>query len=275
MFNRQKLLLSIANIVSKNRPNAKKTYLMKTVFLLKQRLPEEVAYDFFPHNYGPFSQTIYEDLNFLESENLINTDNLELKNKGKQIANAFDLSDNLYHELISITSDFKSTEKIREFVYDNYPKYIVKSKLNKTPKKKTKGIFSIGYEGKSVDFFLNLLIQNQISLLVDVRKNAFSMKKGFSKNQLKHYLELAGIGYLHLPEFGIESDKRKKLETVEDYKQLFEDYKKTLSKKGEELNRLERLGKTESIALMCFEADKDYCHRGVISDALHAEVVHI
>ena len=32
---------------------------------------------------------------------------------------------------------------------------------------------------------------------------------------------------------------------------------------------------TESIALMCFEADKDYCHRGVISNALHAEVVHI
>ena len=113
-------------------------------------------------------------------------------------------------------------------------------------------------------------------MLVDVRKNAFSMKKGFSKNQLKHYLEKrAGINYIHTPELGVESEKRKNLETVKDYKELFRQYAKELSEKKDELEKLENLGKQQRIALMCFEADKDCCHRGIISKFLQAEVVHI
>ncbi|WP_200885350.1 DUF488 family protein [Jejuia pallidilutea] len=50
-------------------------------------------------------------------------------------------------------------------------------------------LFTIGYEGISLEHYLNKLIRNNIKLLCDVRKNALSMKYGFSKSQLKNACE--------------------------------------------------------------------------------------
>jgi len=61
------------------------------------------------------------------------------------------------------------------------------------------------------DLFMNQLIQNKITKFIGVRKNAFSMKRGFSKTTLKNTLQGAGIEYEHIPKLGIESDKRQKL----------------------------------------------------------------
>ncbi len=77
------------------------------------------------------------------------------------------------------------------------------------------------------------LIKNDIRVLCDIRKNAFSMKYGFSKKQLKFIVENAclpdrqvDIKYFHIPELGIESNKRQKLNSKKDYEKLFNDYEK-------------------------------------------------
>lgn len=54
-------------------------------------------------------------------------------------------------------------------------------------------VFSIGYEGLTIDSFLNKLIANNITLVVDVRNNPQSMKYGFSKKSFKKYIENAGM----------------------------------------------------------------------------------
>ncbi|WP_348602891.1 DUF488 family protein [Bartonella tribocorum] len=41
--------------------------------------------------------------------------------------------------------------------------------------------FTIGYEGKSLENYLNCLLENNIKILCDVRKNPISRKYGFSK----------------------------------------------------------------------------------------------
>src|SRR5574344_1017887 len=97
------------------------------------------------------------------------------------------------------------------------------------------GLFTVGYEGRDVDLFLNILIKNDIDVLIDVRKNPFSMKFDFTKNSLKNYLENLEIRYLHIPKLGIEGEKRKDLLTLKDYKKLFEDYEKTTIKDNPEL----------------------------------------
>lgn len=51
------------------------------------------------------------------------------------------------------------------------------------------------------------------------------MKYGFSKKQLNSACEGFGIQYVHIPEVGIESDKRQELNTQSDYDKLFEVYK--------------------------------------------------
>ncbi|MDG5800640.1 DUF488 domain-containing protein [Marinilabiliaceae bacterium ANBcel2] len=86
-------------------------------------------------------------------------------------------------------------------------------------------MFTIGYEGISLEQYINKLIVNDIKVLCDVRKNSFSMKYGFSKKQLKTTCDGVGIAYIHIPEVGIESDKRQELNTQADYDKLFKIYK--------------------------------------------------
>ena len=65
-----------------------------------------------------------------------------------------------------------------------------------------------------IEAFINNLIQNDIRLLCDVRKNPLSRKFGFSKGKLSHILDTIGIKYVHIPDLGIESDKRRSLDTI-------------------------------------------------------------
>jgi uncharacterized protein (DUF488 family) len=275
MYNRQKLLLRVVKALSEKGISSR-TYLVKAMFLLRQRLGfERVGYDFFPYKYGPFSNVIYEDFAALEKEGLFDEAGLCLTKDGAKFVDELKENEEVSSELQGILSDFPSTFKIKGFVYENYPEFTVRSTSQKRALVKENGFCSIGYEGKSIDAFLNELIQHNVSMLADVRRNAFSMKKGFSKALLKHYLERTGIAYLHFPELGIESEKRKDLDSAADYKELFKDYGKSLPARKEKVAELEQLGKSEKVALMCFEADKNFCHRGVLSDFLGEEVVHI
>lgn len=131
------------------------------------------------------------------------------------------------------------------------------------------GIVTVGYEGLSIDQFLMKLISHKIATIVDVRKNAFSRKYGFSGN-LKGILRKFGIEYVHFPELGIPSNLRRNLDSFTDYENLFCEYEKTLES---ELNvkiikKIYVMGLSQKIALMCFESDIMYCHRGVIGKKL-------
>lgn len=82
-------------------------------------------------------------------------------------------------------------------------------------------ICTIGYEGKTVDFFFYELIFDKVNTLLDVRSRAFSRKFGFSKGKLTNYLERLGIEYIHIPELGIPPSQRKELKTSSDYQRVF------------------------------------------------------
>ncbi len=64
-------------------------------------------------------------------------------------------------------------------------------------KKSPYSLYTIGYEKKSIEMFINQLIENNIKLVVDVRQNAFSMKFDFIKSTLEKVLEKLDIDYLH------------------------------------------------------------------------------
>ncbi|MFH1285638.1 MAG: DUF488 domain-containing protein, partial [Candidatus Micrarchaeota archaeon] len=151
-----------------------------------------------------------------------------------------------------------------------YPEYTTKSALKHSENKQlAPAVFSIGYEKKDIDLFLDYLIQNRIDILVDVRANPFSMNFAFTKKKLEQSLNSVQIEYTHFPELGIDGELRKKLETDADYKRLFDFYEKSiLPNKTDKLKALLEIGKRKRIALMCFEADHEHCHRGIISKKL-------
>lgn len=225
-------------------------------------------YHFFPHHYGPFSNVCYTDISTLQKEGYIieKEKKIELTEKGKVALKGIDQKARL--KINRVVRKFDSNKEIMEYVYQKFPEYTIRSKLL-SPQRNVKydpGLFTIGYEGRDIDLFLDILIQNSIDVLVDVRKNPFSMKFDFTKNSLKNYLENSEIRYLHIPELGIEGEKRKDLLTLKDYKKLFEYYEKTTIKDNPELlDNIVELSRSHRVALMCFEADVNMCHRGVIA----------
>lgn len=141
-------------------------------------------------------------------------------------------------------------------------------------------LFTIGYEGISFEEYINRLIEQNVRLLCDVRMNPVSRKFGFSKGRLSELLPTVGIEYLHIPELGIISSKRKYLKTTSDYQRLFASYRKEMMKKKKHLSMLiELMDKYEKIALTCFERKPLFCHRHCISDYLerknNLKVVHL
>jgi uncharacterized protein (DUF488 family) len=136
------------------------------------------------------------------------------------------------------------------------------------------GIVTIGYEGRNLDQFLSILVENNVGKLIDVRKNAFSRKSGFSKNPLQSSLEGRGISYLHMPELGIESVQRQDL-TKEGFSELFRRYESELGTKEDFLDTIKSLAQKEKVALICFEARETDCHRGVIARRFRDEGLNV
>jgi hypothetical protein len=131
-------------------------------------------------------------------------------------------------------------------------------------------LFTIGYEGLSVDAYLDLLISNNVAVLVDVRKNPLSMKYGFSKTKLSNFAKMGEITYIHIPDLGVPSNLRQNLHSAMDYQHLFDFYSShILPGCTEALQKLkEVLSDYGRVAITCFEADHRFCHRHKIAEYL-------
>ena len=79
------------------------------------------------------------------------------------------------------------------------------------------------------------------------------------------------IKYIHLPELGIDSEKRRDLQGVADYNRLFKEYETSILLPAEKSSNeiLEKLRIYKRVALMCFEKEAVMCHRGRIVNHLN------
>lgn len=294
MYYRRKILLSLLREFG---GELNKVKLQKLLFLLTQS-QDRPSFYFVPYKYGCYSFQANRDL-----KTMVKYEMLDISNERVILKTKTNYSEQLKHEdktalkqLFSKHKDFNDIDLIKE-VYQDYPYYAIKSEIaheilsekhfnrikNYIPKNKNNFLYSIGYEGKTVEQYVNILINEDIRLLVDVRKNPLSMKFGYSKNQLKEILDNVNIEYIHIPSLGIKSSKRKELKTYSDYLDLFEEYEKeVLDYRNIELKELEiLLIKYKRIALTCFEADHNYCHRSRVvnkfseSTGNHYEIKHL
>ena len=101
-------------------------------------------------------------------------------------------------------------------------------------------------------------------------KNPLSRKYGFSKRTLQNACESLNIKYIHFPELGIVSEKRQNLKTQKDYNILFDEYDKTVLEEQSNALKLlsDLLNNYKRIALTCFEAAPQKCHRSRVANAV-------
>lgn len=282
MYYRRKIILSLLQVFD---GELEKIQLQKLLFLFTRFQKDKKTYDFVPYKFGCYSFQANANLSTLKKYGIVSETTKSWKKEDE-----VNYLTELTKEDKKTISDFriiyanKTSDDLINLTYKRYPYFAINSTVakeylteedfknldNYRSFEEDITLFTIGYQGITLEAYLNKLIKNNIKVLCDVRKNALSMKYGFSKSQLKNACNGVGIEYIHIPEVGIDSEQRQELKTQTDYDVLFEEYKnlnlkKSINSQTEILNILK---KNRRIALTCFEADICQCHRKHLSEAI-------
>ena len=281
LLTRQKVLLELMVALG---GRIGKTDLQKLLFLFTREWEESPSYDFVPYKFGCFSFTSNSDLRKLESHGLVseNESGWILTGTGRDCTEKSLLADAFATEHRDLRGD-----ALIEFVYSRYPEISWRSEIlgkivdDRTTLLKIKrsrpnghgpGLSTIGYEGRSLEEYLNLLLADCVTILCDVRRNPISRRYGFSKGVLSSCCENIGVKYEHLPELGIASSERRNLNSQSDYDRLFRKYeRKMLPVQTGHVSRIaDWINSGERVALTCFELDPVQCHRSSVAGAVLA-----
>lgn len=285
MYYRRKILLALLSVFD-GQLTAKQFQKYLFLFTRKQEIK---SFDFVPYRYGCFSFQANQDIATLAKYGYCTiAENRKVRffelTKDDDFFNTLKPEDR--KSLLEVKAQFgnlRQSDLIR-YTYRQYPYYAIKSVIAKDLLNSTelntielqkrhyheKQLFSIGYEGISLEAYINKLIINDVNVLCDVRKNAYSQKYGFSKKTLELACKSVDIEYVHIPDLGIISNKRKELSSQEDYDDLFREYEKTTLKENRAslLAIRSLLDKGKRVALTCFEKDPKQCHRTCVANAL-------
>ena len=135
----------------------------------------------------------------------------------------------------------------------------------------TQTLFTIGYEGKTVEELLDQLQASGVALLIDVRAVAASRRPGFSKTALAGALRERGIDYLHLrplgtPKAGREAARKGRIAEMH---AIFEEQLATPEAELA-MEQAKAAAAERPSALLCFEADAGHCHRTIVGERMAA-----
>ncbi|MEG3179951.1 DUF488 domain-containing protein [Sphingomonas sp. LT1P40] len=126
-------------------------------------------------------------------------------------------------------------------------------------------VFTIGYEGTTMDAFLAALTRAGVEQVIDVRQLPLSRRPGFSKSSLAAALAERGIDYVHLkalgtPKPGRDAAKKGDRATLEAV------YSGQLGLPEAQVAaaRMRALIAEKPSALLCFERDPCMCHRTLL-----------
>ena len=280
MFYRRKVLLSLLDALDRPVP---RTDLQKYAFLVSQE-QESPSYSFVPYRFGPYSFSAEADKRTLVNKGVLRDHNKWVLTRPVGYLDELRPADRDAIRSVVEFSNQVQGDDLLLYVYQSYPYYAINSEIlddvldgderkrvdSARPKQRPPALLTIGYEQKSLEQFLNLLIKHSVSVLCDVRGNPQSRKYGFSKRTLEMTSRSVGIAYEHKPELGIDYGKRRHLRSPDDYDQLFRDYwASTLVNMQESVDSIAQLvHEQQRVALTCFEADPKECHRSQVANAL-------
>lgn len=282
LFSRQRQLLALLDALG---GTAKKLDFQKLLFLYTRELGKEPPYDFIPYKYGAFSFTSYADRRKLIERGLLESDEQSWTLTAEGRRNVGAAQDMHLSAFARQYAKLRGTELVAH-TYRKFPFTATRSEIagevlngdeaalaqirKAKPRRSSRQVQTIGYEGHSLESYLNTLLKAGVTVLCDVRKNPLSRKYGFSKKALQNGCEAVGLRYEHLPELGIAGAQRKNLETQADYDALFKEYEQTdLPQHGQALDVIHSwIQDGQRVALTCYEHLPQQCHRHCVAEAL-------
>ncbi|MXX94092.1 MAG: DUF488 domain-containing protein [Gammaproteobacteria bacterium] len=287
LFQREKKLIALMYVLGKA---VSRTDLQKLLFLFCRQEPDmaerrtnSATYDFVPYKYGAFSFTSLHDLGRLQIKRIIEIqgEDWQLTTFGRNLASTF-----VTNRIKEFSQRYERLrgDKLIAKTYQKHPFSAINSTIigrvlhndpvtrrrvrEVTPTLSGGGLFTIGYQERSLEEYVNRLIKNNIKLLFDVRQNPVSRRYGFSKKVLNNVCSRLGIEYQHLRELGIETHLRDGIHEKQTYDAVFEHYRNfTLPERQDKIQVINKqLLKGNRIALTCFERNHEQCHRSILSD---------
>ena len=273
-----------------------RTVFVKLMFLLRMETKFKQSssfYDFVPYNFGPFSFALYRDLQRLESHGYISIGETQfalnetlLDQTQKQTR---ELPHNVQFAVRFVSEKYGQMHpgSLIETVYRRYPWYASKSQLPErnlvlmpSLQPALPAVYTVGYEGKSVDAFFNHLLDQGMEAIIDVRANPVSRKYGFSGLRMKKIGESLGLEYRHSPRLGVPSSERASLSDFASYQHLLSRYElQTLPQRKQEVNEVGTFMFRIPSVLVCVERDVNCCHRSRLANAVAnetgLEVIHL
>lgn len=285
MLRRQATILALLN--QANRPLTQ-TMLVKWAFLLRHETvlrDDRTFYSFVPYKHGPFSFALYRELAALERHGFIDHSDegttLAPATRHEALAKVEGLSAPVQRAVRTIVSQYGGIDQrtLLRRVYERYPWYASKSELHdlvpggrSSHKRAPIAVYTIGYEGRSIDEFLNCLLEAGIVTILDVRATPVSRKYGFARRSLSDIVRKLGLEYEHWPTLGIESADRRDLSDFASYQRLLRRYEAvTLPNRMDDVRAMATAIQRYPSALLCAERDFRYCHRGRLAATLAAE----
>jgi uncharacterized protein (DUF488 family) len=281
MYYRRKIALALLQTFGETMGKTKFQKLLM-LFVNTQEKPD---YHFVPYKYGCFSFQAMADLSTMQKYQ-----QLTISNAGITKTDPTDyiaaLKENDRRELSQLYTQHKSKDysDLIKYTYRTHPYFAIHSEIadrfltkeevavveRHKPVDTRTILYTIGYEGVTLEQYLNKLIAKDVKVLVDVRNNPMSMKYGFTKSQLLNACTSVGLQYVHFPDVGIISKQRKGLNEQQDYDELFAKYcKETLPETISTQQKILLLLREKSrIALTCFEANVCQCHRKHLAEAI-------
>jgi uncharacterized protein (DUF488 family) len=248
--------------------------LVKLAFLLSREpeAPRTGVYEFVPYKRGPFSFTLYHDLRTLQRDGWVTEGKHDIAT-----AEAPDLEvaflDNEFLTMIDRISEAKQgvgTSALVDDIYLAFPWFTLNSEsMRKRAVARptvSPAVYTVGYEGITVDGLLDLLLRQGMRRLVDVRSNPIARRYGFHKETLRRLCADVDIGYIHLGSLGVPSVWRSDLSDEASYARLFDRYEKEiLPAQTAAVQKAAELVSEMPSALMCMEADHHSCHRSKLA----------
>lgn len=143
-------------------------------------------------------------------------------------------------------------------------------------------IFTIGFAKRSAEEFFELLEQNGIERLIDIRLSNANQLAGFTKkDDLRFFLKrILGCEYYHFELLAPTEEIIRAYRETGDWNKYEAEYTKLLAERrvAERLDK--RFFKERVCCLLCSEPTPEHCHRRLIAEYLaqlwgDVEIIHL
>ncbi|RUW57005.1 DUF488 domain-containing protein [Mesorhizobium sp. M8A.F.Ca.ET.021.01.1.1] len=128
-------------------------------------------------------------------------------------------------------------------------------------------IYTFGYEGLSIERFIERLQSARINLVVDVRATPLSRKRGFSKVAFGEALSAVGIAYVHAKAMGCPKAVRDRYKRDGSWSIYTASFLQYLGGQEPAVAEVAEITQSKNTCLVCFEADYRFCHRTYVARA--------